>query len=223
MIPCRSMKVSRLWPMALLLAVMPVLPSCDDDDDATCKAFGHEYVDLGLPSGLLWATMNIGADKPEDFGSCFAWGETGVKDCYDWNPYKYYNGGLTKYVADGDAADGLTSLELRDDAAVVNWGGSWRMPTSAEQEELCRECTWTRTALNGVWGYNVMGPNGNSIFLPSNGSVGRYVYFWSSSLNPDNSEEAFALSCFFYSTSIFPDLSVVERFSGLPVRAVLVP
>ncbi|MCQ2319676.1 MAG: hypothetical protein MJZ90_12290 [Bacteroidales bacterium] len=101
----------------------------------------HEYVDLGLPSGLLWATCNVGADSPEDYGDYFAWGETETKSDYDWDTYKWCNGSyntLTKYNTKSSygTVDNKTTLELSDDAARANWGGSWRMPTEAEFQEL---------------------------------------------------------------------------------------
>ena len=132
---------------------------------------GHEYVDLGL--SVKWATCNVGASKPEEYGDYFAWGETQPKDYYDWSTYKWCNGSydtLTKYntnSSDG-TVDNKTTLDLSDDAARANWGGSWRMPTSAEQDELCNNCTWTCTKINGVEVYKVTSNiNGNFIFLPS--------------------------------------------------------
>ncbi|MBR5532185.1 MAG: T9SS C-terminal target domain-containing protein, partial [Bacteroidales bacterium] len=130
----------------------------------------NEYVDLGLPSGIKWATCNVGANSPEDYGDYFAWGETEPKDYYDWSTYKYCNGSydiMTKYFTDSDygTVDNKTTLELTDDAAHVNWGGNWRMPTKAEQDELRNtdNCTWEWTTLNGVEGYKVISKkNGNS-------------------------------------------------------------
>ena len=102
---------------------------------------GHEYVDLGLPSGIKWATCNVGATTPEEYGDYFAWGETQPKDYYDWSTYKYCNGdeySITKYCTRSTygTVDIKTTLELSDDAARVNWGGKWRMPTIEEQKEL---------------------------------------------------------------------------------------
>lgn len=135
----------------------------------------HEYVDLGLPSGTLWATMNIGANSPEEYGDYFAWGETEPKENYDWSTYKWCNGSentMTKYCTYGyyGAVDGKTELEPEDDAASVNWGASWRMPTVEQLQELIDNCTWTSMQQNGVNGRLVTGPNGNTIFLPAAGS-----------------------------------------------------
>ena len=131
----------------------------------------HEYVDLGLPSGLLWATYNVGADKPEDYGDYFAWGETEVKSAYNWNTYKWYNGDwdiLTKYCISSSygTVDNKTVLDIEDDAAYVNWGEGWCMPTCEEVQGLKNTCTWTWTTQGGKDGYRVTGRNGNSVFLP---------------------------------------------------------
>ena len=127
---------------------------------------GHEYVDLGLPSGTKWATCNVGATAPEAYGDCFAWGETEPKDYYDWNTYKFTTDGCRTFTKYNDT-DGKTTLDPEDDAAAVNWGGRWRMPTDAEWIELEENCTWTWTRLNGVNGCEVKSKtNGNSIFLP---------------------------------------------------------
>lgn len=172
---------------------------------------GHEYVDLGLPSGLRWATCNIGASEPEDCGDYFAWGEiepyyteghaqdnpcsswkTG-KTGYDYANYKWCNGSsatLTKYCTNSNygTVDNKTELDPEDDAAHVNWEGNWRMPTFKEMDELCNNCTWTWEAKNGVNGYKVTGTNGNWIFLPATGyreysniREDWYGYYWSSS------------------------------------------
>ena len=137
---------------------------------------GRDYVDLGLPSGLKWATMNVGASKPEEYGDYFAWGETEPKKEYSWLNYKFElstdnNGPFSKYVTNSSygTVDNKTVLDPEEDAAHVNWGGSWRMPTEEEWTELRTNCTWTWTTQNGVNGRLVTGPNGKSIFLPAAG------------------------------------------------------
>ena len=154
-----------------------------------------EAVDLGLPSGLKWATMNVGASKPEEYGEYFAWGETQPKSDYRWSTYKWCNGSAntqTKYNTKSSygTVDNKTVLDPDDDAAHANWGGSWRMPTDKEWTELRTKCTWTWTSQNGVNGSLITGPNGKSIFLPAAGlrggpnlnTAGSYGYYWSSSL-----------------------------------------
>jgi hypothetical protein len=149
--------------------------------EATCQItveadidHSKEYVDLGLPSGLLWAVTNVGAKRAEDFGDYFAWGETVPKPDYSWETYKYANGSgtsLTKYCTDvtyGDV-DNKEQLTEEDDAATMNWGKPWRTPTLVETQELITYCSWAKTTQKGVNGYSVTGPNGNSIFLPSTG------------------------------------------------------
>lgn len=138
---------------------------------------GHEYVDLGLPSGLKWAACNIGADRPEEYGDYFAWAETKTKKEYTTENSKSY--GKDRNDISGSS---------RYDAARANWGGNWRMPTKGEMEELIKNCTCTWTTQNGIKGYNVKGLNGNSIFLPAAGFrrvssldyAGSYGYYWSS-------------------------------------------
>jgi hypothetical protein len=131
---------------------------------------GHEYVDLGLPSGTLWATCNIGANSPEEYGDYFAWGETSPKSNYKWSTLKYCeddNGDTySKYNTDSKYGnvDNKTTLERSDDAATANWGNDWCMPTLAQFQELYDKCTWTWTKKNGKKGYEVKGSNGNTIF-----------------------------------------------------------
>ena len=196
---------------------------------------GHEYVDLGLPSGLKWATCNVGATTPEEYGDYFAWGETEPKDNYDWSTYKYCNGSsstMTKYCTNSDygTVDNKTVLELEDDAAYVNWGGNWRMPTYDELSELknTNNCTWTWTTQNGVKGYKVTSKvNGNSIFLPAAGyrydggglyDAGSYGSYWSSSLRTNSSSNSNARNVYFYSSSVH--LYGSYRYGGRSVRAV---
>ena len=161
-----------------------------------------EAIDLGLPSGTLWASCNVGATKPEEYGDYFAWGETKPKEYYNWGTYKWCNGSsssLTKYTG----SDGKTELDLEDDAAYVNWGSSWRMPSLDQIKELIDNCNWEWTQLNGVWGRKATSKtNGNSIFLPtagwrddaSLGDAGSYGYYWSRSLDTRYSGGAYSLS-----------------------------
>ena len=193
---------------------------------------GHEYVDLGLPSGIKWATCNVGATTPEEYGDYFAWGETSPKTTYNLSTYKYCNGthtSMTKYCTKSSygTVDNKTTLELSDDAAHVNWGGKWRMPTSAEQDELrnTSNCTWTWTTQNGVKGYKVTSvKNGNSIFLPAAGrrsgdpldDAGSIGYYWSSSLRTSYSSSAYNL--YFHLGYVYWNDG--NRDLGQPVRAV---
>ena len=191
----------------------------------------HEYVDLGLPSGTLWATCNVGASKPEEYGDYYAWGETSTKSKYAWSTYKYCNGfstTMTKYCTRNSygTVDNKTTLELSDDVARASWGGSWRMPTIDEFSELNSKCTWTWTSQNGKNGYKVTGPNGNSIFLPAAGyrageslsNAGSYGRYWSSSLTTSNAYRARLL--YFNSSSHYAD-NDGSRCYGRSVRPVI--
>ena len=194
----------------------------------------EEYVDLGLPSGTLWATRNVGASAPEDYGDYFAWGETEPNDYYYWSSYKWCNGSettMTKYCNKSNygyngLVDNKVELDPEDDAAYVNLGPLWRMPTKEQVEELCDYCNWAWTQRNGVQGYVLTGPNGNTLFLPaagerykdrlmSEGIVGNY---WSSMLYTLFPRDARVL----HFISGYPDCSSNNRYFGCPVRAVLV-
>ena len=195
--------------------------------------FPEYAVDLGLPSGTLWADRNVGADSPEDYGDYFAWGETEPKDYYDWSPYKWCKGSydtMTKYCTDSEYGyngftDGKTTLEPSDDAATVNMGSSWRMPTKSKLEELKNGCTWTWTTRNSKKGYKVTGPNGNSIFLPAAGyrndgklyNAGSKGYCWSSSLDESGPCSSYCL----YFRLDDHGLSRSYRVDGHTVRAVV--
>ena len=145
--------------------------------DGTAATGVHDYVDLGLPSGMLWATCNVGANAPEDNGDYFAWGETQPKDVYNWDTYQYCMGSyntLTKYCTRSDYGfngftDNLTILLPEDDAATANWGNGWRMPTIEEWQELYQNTTHTWTTQNGVNGRLFTASNGSSLFLPAAG------------------------------------------------------
>jgi hypothetical protein len=184
-------------------------------------AQAQDYVDLGLPSGTKWATKNLGASKPSDYGDYYAWGETELKTEYTWATYKWgTEDNQTKY----NATDGKTTLDPEDDAATVKLGSSWRMPTDDEAKELQDNCTWTWTTLDGINGYEVKGPNGNSIFLPAAGyRIGSKLYaagiwgdYWSSSLCAADSNYARDLR--FYSGVL--GRSTPHRYYGNTVRPV---
>ena len=213
---------SALVPMTLAIAQAP------EDVQA---------VDLGLPSGIRWASCNVGATTPEGYGYYFAWGETESKKDYSWETYKYANVGefyhhkFTKYCTDASSGDNgfidnKTVLEPEDDAATANWGDVWRMPTDAEWTELREQCTWTWTAQNGVNGYQVASKtNGNSIFLPAAGFrdgnaapyvAGRRGYYWSSSLLENSSDDVWIVT--FNHEKVERDND--KRNKGLSVRPV---
>ncbi len=195
----------------------------------------HEYVDLGLPSGTLWATTNVGASTPEAYGDYFAWGETETKNMYNWSTYKWCKGNMntmTKYCfnsSDGfnGFTDDKTELDPEDDAAYMNWGTSWRMPTIEQQQELVNSCTWTWTTQNGVDGRLVTGPNGNTLFLPAAGTywsgslsgAGNWGRYLSRTLDKDYSFHA----CYMYFTSSYlQGYNFDYRYEGYSVRAVRV-
>ena len=179
----------------------------------------HAYVDLGLPSGLLWATCNVGADNPEDYGDYFAWGETQQKDTYSWSTYQYCMGTdhtLTKYCSNSSYGyngftDTLTTLLLEDDAATAIWGSNWRMPSKEEWQELYNNTTVIWTTQNGVNGRLFTASNGNSLFLPASGyltgSSGLRLYagsrghYWSSSLGTGSGYPNYVWEFYFDSDS----------------------
>lgn len=174
---------------------------------------GHDYVDLGLPSGLKWATCNVEASTPEGYGEYFAWGETNTKSTYSLDTYTY--------------TDNKPVLDLADDAANANWGGAWRMPTDAEWQELRDNCTWTWTTLNGINGVEVKGSNGNAIFLPAAGFrssndvfyTGHYGCYWSSSLDTAAPNNAKFVEFRSENNDIFRNY--YSRVCGQSVRAVM--
>ncbi len=193
----------------------------------------HEYVDLGLPSGTLWATCNIGANSPEEYGDYFAWGEIEPKSAYDWTTYKWCNGSeytLTKYCTNSNygTVDGKNRLELEDDAACMNWGSAWRMPTNYQLRELGQMCTWEKMSRNGVSGFQLTGPNGNSLFLPaadmydySFPDQGFSAAYWSGMLDTDNPDGAYYM---YAASTNYGNYSHINwRASGCPVRAVRMP
>ncbi|MBO7491841.1 MAG: hypothetical protein J6T59_05310 [Bacteroidales bacterium] len=226
--------------VAILLGVG--LQSCDKEDinggnngggdsGSDTTSLSLNWVDLGLPSGLLWADRNVGANNPEDYGNYYAWGETAPKDVYDWSTYAYANdtGALTKYCnkaqygLDG-FTDNLTVLQASDDAATANLGGGARTPTNNEWEELIHYTTSTWTTREGVNGRLLTGSNGNSLFLPAAGCrlradlfrAGEYGGYWLSTLRPDRSDGAW----YFVFNSSFQQVSFYYRYGGFPVRAV---
>ena len=202
--------------LLIAIALPFVFNSCKDDKDEPLTPDNHECVDLGLPSGTLWATCNVGADSPEEYGDYFAWGETDPKEIYDWTNYKwghwkwdtisdhFYHVEVTLYKYyfrnwTNDAyvkGDGKTELDTEDDAAYVNWGSKWRTPTLKQMQELVDCCSWKWTQQNGVKGHLVTGPNKKTIFLPAAGgrsdklyNDGVHAYYWTRNLcDPDKLE-----------------------------------
>ena len=198
---------------------------------------GHEYVDLGLPSGTLWATCNVGADTPEGYGYYFAWGETHPQNgMYNWYSYNYCNANyhaLTKYCTLAEYGyegfiDNLTVLQSEDDAATANWGGSWYTPSKEQWEELYQNTTMTFAIQNEVRGMSFTASNGKSIFLPAAGYywdselnvLGNYGIYWSSSLNTDGNPNGAWGFYFATSTSVDDFMDSFGRARGQSVRPV---
>lgn len=230
--------------IAVAMGLLALGRKCISKQDSSLPT-NHEYVDLGLPSGTLWATCNVGASKPEEYGDYFAWGETSPKEDYYWTTYKWCNGSentLTKYCVNGKygTVDNLTTLLAEDDAATANWGNGWRMPTFAEQKELIEGCKWEWTTDfngSGVSGYIVTSKtNGNTIFLPAAGFrdgsdlygagdrygtdlvyAGYFGNYWSSSLFESDSYCAYSLD---FASDII-SWNFYGRYSGRSVRAVV--
>ena len=249
-----NMNKLRIIALLLLNMSMVIMISCAKDQNSGGNGNGggnnsggggngtnndHTYVDLGLPSGTLWATCNVGAISSEGYGDYFAWGEVETKENYVWNTYKYSNGEynrLTKYCAcselgDNGFVDDLTVLQPCDDPASTKWGSDWCMPTKEQWMELYNNtlCYWT--SQNDVVGMLFCASNGNKIFLPGGGyrystsgnSLG-VCYYWSSSLNENSwgchSEFAYEFNPPTPSDINNDFVNTNYRFCGLPVRPV---
>ena len=231
----KAMKASKIISVALL----PLLFVPAGAQQPMKMENGHEYVDLGL--SVNWATCNIGADMPEDYGDYYAWGEIEPKSEYTWENYRFRISGddffknikFSKYNTDSitGVVDSLTTLEMIDDVAHVRWGGSWRMPTIDEFRELMDSCSWTWTTMNGVNGYkitsNMPGYTDRSIFLPAvglgnatfNRTQNDHGLYWSSSLRPSSPgmpNSPYIIS--FNSNGI--SLGASTQQNGYPIRPV---
>lgn len=195
----------------------------------TCPDDHHPHaIDLGLPSGTKWCCCNVGASTPEGYGGYYAWGETSTKSVYHWNTYKYWNDkDGDGYVDSGECTNiGSDIAGTGYDAATVNMGAPWRMPTTAQQQELINICSRQWTQQNGVNGTLVTGPNGGQVFLPAAGNrwrgelndAGSYGYYWSSSLYPNTGDYA----CNLYFSSYYWRWYDSGRCYGFSVRPVCV-
>ena len=222
----------------MLMTAVICVAGCKSKNVSGGRMQKHEYVDLGLPSGLLWAACNVGANKPEEYGDYFAWGETQPKSQYDWDTYKYckFEGAneevrITKYCWNSrfgynGFVDNLFILDKSDDAATENWGAGWFTPTRSQWEELYENTTNEWISKNGIQGRLFSGSNGNSIFIPAAGYcldkdyrsyAGLYGCYWSSSSSHDFPETAWEF--YFYAD---PNIGVATSvpFYGMPVRPV---
>lgn len=211
-----------------------------DKNNPVARANGYEFVDLGLPSGTLWATKNIGANTPTEPGLYFPWASTtGYKNAtehkFDFNegntPY-IDNAEIYKYQAQGDTNTGVhddkLELDIEDDVAAFNMGGAWRMPSKAQFEELSNNTDKSWTTIDGVNGYKLTSKKNNDlfIFIPAAGyytgsllsTAGSYGYVWSRSLRPDNSRKAYNSE---FSSGFFSPSSNYTRYCGFNIRGVL--
>ncbi len=250
-------KTFRTMLVAFMAVTMVAFVGCDKEDDGNGgNGNGTEQptpnpnpnpnpgptinlVDLGLPSGLLWAECNVGATTPEGYGDYYAWGETQTKTVYNWGNYRYGHNSheLTKYCDDPNYGlngytDDLTTLEPGDDAATANLGNGFRIPTKTEWEEMVNNTTHEWTTQNGVYGWKFTSTNnGKSIFLPAAGEtvsalhdVGEGGHYWTSTLGADGPNYAWQLA--FTSTQLGGDLQPVtrsSRYGGITIRAVREP
>ena len=237
-----KMKQTRILLMACVALVCVGIISCSKDNNYSDNEENNgdggtetvEWVDLGLPSGLLWAKCNLGANSPEEYGDYFAWGETQPKEAYGWNTYHYCTVDdqgdlqmLTKYNTSSTygTVDSLTTLEAMDDAATAALGTGARTPTKEEWEELINNTTVEWTTMNGVNGRKFTASNGDSLFLPAAGfhlgtaflDADNYGHYWSATLVEDSPLFAWSLN---YSSDNQFVSGGCGHFYGLSVRAV---
>ena len=214
------MKIKILFTIVFTLCVVNLAAAASS---ATGKDNGHEYVDLGL--SVKWATCNVGANTPEEYGDYYAWGESRTKSIYDWSTYELCTQAESK--TNSDPTYGIDYITGKYDAATMKWGKNWRLPTGTEMLELKDKCTWTWTTAKGVHGYKVTGPNGKSIFLPAAGfradsrsiNVGTDGYYWTSERGVsslDNRAEGFYL---YFASSDYIEIAA-RRVEGLSIRPV---
>ena len=205
-------------------------------DDPVTPPDEGDWVDLGLPSGTIWATRNVGASSPEGYGDYFAWGETAPKSVYNLDTYKWYQNdnnysGYTKYCTKSSSGyngfrDNKAVLDPSDDAACAHYPGG-RMPSLEQIQELRDNCSCQWTQRNGVNGQLVTGPNGNTMFLPAAGLrwdesldyAGSYGYYWSRTLYSSDPRDAYFLD---FSSGQWHRWRSVSRDDGRTVRAVRV-
>lgn len=225
-----------IWTVMLMMVFAAGCNKPDEPNhgnDQGNELNGHEYVDLGLPSGTLWATCNVDAETPESYGVYYAWGETEPKALYDWKSYKYgrfiherYE--LNKYCTDSSFGldgfvDHLTVMEPDDDVARACWGERWRMPTIEEWGELSQNTIGEWTSQNGVDGWLFTASNGNSLFLPAAGYWwddafnARLGLYWSRSVNKEFPYRAWG---FHFNTDSGHLCGSSDRNRGQAVRAV---
>jgi hypothetical protein len=212
--------MKKIFLFTLLSLTLGMMSSCENKDKEPTRneENGHEWVDLGL--SVKWATCNVGATKPEEFGDYFAWGETSPKTSYTKENYTY--------------TETSNVLPLSADAANANWGGDWRLPTQAELEELLDKCTWTwcwnYNGNKGLYGYIVTSKiNGKAIFLPSASLYigdelddfieGYGAYMTSTYLGIDNLGRSVCTGLFFHELAF--DWGPFDSYRGYPVRAVI--
>ncbi len=248
--------MKKMFRMVALVAIVSGLAfaGCDKDDNSNSNTGSgtvdsttqptppptpepepepETWVDLGLPSGLLWASCNIGANTPAEYGDYYAWGETETKSSYGYDTYVYCNGSsynLTKYCnnsiyGDNGFIDDMTTLEAMDDVATQELGDGARMPTNEDWREIVDNTTSSWTTMNGVYGRRLTSKtNGQSIFLPAAGNMagselyyaGEDGFYWSSSLCADSPDKA----RYFHPSHEGQFMSDTYRALGIPVRAV---
>ena len=234
-------KIAKAIATIMLMTATVCTVGCKKVDDSNNGSgngghYDHEYVDLGLPSGTLWATCNVGANTSEEIGDYFAWGETTTKTIYNWATYTHCKGSrkkLTRYCNEpnygyNEFTDNIKVLLSSDDAATVNWGVNWQTPTSKQWKELIDNTTaviWFTPS--GVNGWLFTASNGQNLFLPATGyhwgdDLEEVVngYYWSSSLYTLHPSAAWY---FFFNSSDFKMKYDRARGNGFPIRPVVRP
>lgn len=206
------------YKLSIFVCMILLMASCEQPVQLSTSGThnGHDYVDLGL--GVKWATCNVGANAPTEYGDYFAWGETETKKEFSYETYTFQQ-----------SPDELTR---RYDAATANWGEGWRMPTQKEADELWSGCLSVRKKINGVAGLLITGPNGNSIFLPANGQkddddiegAKTAGYYWTTEIGYWFDYEAYCIWFANYSDGVTAfSCSEYFRELGMGIRPVYDP
>lgn len=228
--------MKNLKNVVLCMAVALMGTACNTIEKPTVSGQqeGHDFVDLGLPSGTMWATCNVGATDAESYGSYFAWGETSAKAEFEWQNYKHGNGEaesrvkMTKYCSHSrkGEVDNKQVLELADDAAAATWQGKWRTPTKDEWEEMLNGCTWEWVKNFNGKGFDMKKgtskTNGNTIYFSFSGYYNGKTFIenecelWSVNQKPDNGLDAYYVRMLTHNQNMHNG----PRKQGMAIRAV---